>query len=118
MTFQVWTWYDVRSNANSFGDTTLKLPLLNHYKNGFRNLSLLQYFSFSKAKKETNIYSLQILVDDTEEGKSRLRLAMNDVNTPVLVTFGTGSLYGQQSRNVKSMPENVHLLTLEPISGK
>jgi len=59
----------------------------------------------------------KILLDDTEEGKSRLRLAMNDVNTPVLVTFGTGSLYGSQSRNVKSLPENVHLLTLEPISG-
>ena len=96
----------------------LKLPLLNRDKNGFKNLSLLKYFIFSKAKKESIIHSLQILLDDTEEGKSRLRLAMNNVNTPVLVTFGTGSLYGQPSRNVKSLPENVHLLTLEPISGK
>lgn len=43
---------------------------------------------------------------------------MNEVNNPPLVTFANGKLQQATTKTtVRSLPANVHLLTLEPISS-
>ena len=59
-------------------------------------------------------FQIQISYDPSGN-KDELRLLMNEVNNPPLVTFGGQDSAAGKWPNVKGLPTNVHLLTLEPV---